>query len=826
MMDFGYIDHKALAGLGIVTSEQIISATVRDTEALRRRYSQDPTMMALTERVVSEVDICSNIIARACAMQQIRLYRIGGGRGGRSLSKTRAKAMAAGRMGAKAQSLIESNENIVEVEDHPALDLIRRPNPFYPGFSLDFMAFKFGITHGNFYWVVTDGPNGKILWPGYPQYVQPVFDDNKFISHYIFGRDSSDIVDIAPDQVWHFRNYILNKTNPLMGEGEIAGVLIEADLMIRNNLHDLAFAMNGCRPDAMLKVTSPTPITAEQMKLIYDGFGEFKAGGSKEGMPFIGQHLELVPLAWTPKETLSDIKVENARKAIRRATGVPESMADSNASTFASSLIADSQMGRVVWAKLVHDAAQKTEWLLPEFGLDPTRYVLAYDNPVPRDEQAEVATKTSMLSSGALTINEFRQEFGYEQSEDPMADRLLVAGQPIGSMGFGGLFGSRPAAGTPDQPEAVTDAEGNPIAAEAVQDTALNGAQIAQLVELARLVGTGEITRDAALAIAEAAFPAIPPEKVETIFRTLREGEVSTETDPTDTPPGGGETAPDAPQEDQAEPQAVVRSFDPAAFLGAIHGVESARWNPCTCKACTKAAKEARVDGPGRDLLERFGADFQADLEAIIEDAQAEAVRAFYDGEAPTLTTYREQAEKVLVDRVEAIAADAIRAEITALQLSDDLFSVVPERALEFARSYTIELVDDIMGTTADMAKVAVERGLEQGLSIANIQKEMEGIPAYRAEMIARTEVSRAANGGRYESFKALGATHAEWLLAPGACPLCTGVAANPIRELGQPYATAGEVINGVKVSRTFLYPPAHPNDRCGIEPLFPEDMQ
>jgi hypothetical protein len=286
--------------------------------------------------------------------------------------------------------------------------------------------------------------------------------------------------------------------------------------------------------------------------------------------------------------------------------------------------------------------------------------------------------------------------------------------------------------------------------------------------------------------------------------------------------PAGDAAQPDAQAEGaNAEAKAVV-AFDPAGFLKAIHSAESSRWNPCECEVCAKAVKEAPTD----DLMDKFGRDFMDDIEAIIEDAQAEAVRAFYDGEAPTLTTYREQAEKVLVGRVEEIAANAIRAEIVALQLSDDLFSVVPERALEFARSYTIELVDDIMGTTADMAKVAVERGLEQGLSIANIQKEMEGIPAYRAEMIARTEVSRAANGGRYESFKSLGATHAQWQLAPGACPLCTGIAANPNRKLGEPFATAGEVINGVKVGRTFLYPPAHPNDRCGIEPLFPEDMQ
>ena len=834
MIDYGCLTQKQLQALGIVTPEQVISATVLDTETLRRRYAQDPTQQALVDRVNGEVDICSTMIARPCAMQQIRLFKVGKpGRGerGKQVKAIRHKRIAAGAMGWKAQSLAETSAELTEIEAHPVLDYLRRPNPFYPGNSLEFMRFKFGSTHGNFYTILTDdGRGGKIGWPGYPQFMQPVFSDTDYISHFLYGRDSKSTVAIPAEQVIHWKNYILNKSNPLMGDGELAGVLVEADLTLATNLHDLAFTRQGCRPDAMISVNSPSPVTQDQLDSIYDNLEDWKQGGRREGMPYVGQFINWQPLTWTPKDMLTVEKVEAARKMIRRAFGIPESMADSNASTYASSLIADAQMGRVVWSKLVDDAAQKSEWLLPEFGLDPTVYVFAYDNPVPRDEQAESARLQAMVAGGTLKVNEFRQEMGYDESDDPMADRLLFNGVPLGSLGGFGGFGLP---GATDQPEVTPGTDGQPVAAEAVQDTALNGAQIAQLVELARLVGTGEITRAGALAIAEAAFPAISPEKIGTIFTTLREGEIPPDADPDDTPPEGGTTPPDAPEAEEAD-DATKAAFQsgsdnesPVSLVKTAMEAESPWWSQDRCGCCSTGTKSPEFpSGILRELYEAVGGGLKSDLEAIIDDMQAEVLRAYGAGTAPDIDGLKDQAAKLLQDQVAEVARRSMEAEVTRLGATDDFFSVIPEKAIEFARSYTIQLVDDIAGTTAEIAGRAVEAGLREGLSMADIADQISGVPEQRAEMIARTEVSRAMNGSNYEAWRAMGASHIEWFLAPGACSLCQGIEARGPKPIGEPFALAGEIVGGKKVGRTVLYPPAHPNDRCSSGPLFPEDNE
>ena len=64
-------------------------------------------------------------------------------------------------------------------------------------------------------------------------------------------------------------------------------------------------------------------------------------------------------------------------------------------------------------------------------------------------------------------------------------------------------------------------------AAEAVQDTALNGAQVQALMELAQSVASGVITAEAGKAIATAAFPLLPSETIDRIFDNIEPGEIT-----------------------------------------------------------------------------------------------------------------------------------------------------------------------------------------------------------------------------------------------------------------------------------------------------------
>ena len=738
----------------------IIGSLVQRSESLLRRYTMDPVQLELAKRTLGVVDTAAMLNARACSSVTLRLYqRVGRGQGTRAIPTGRQKMLASGMMGTKAAEFVDS-ANVREVTDHPVLDFVRRPNPYY-GEVFNLASWYWREISGEFYSIVTNDNWGPMQWPGFPQYTMPVFSKEGLFDGVYFGRDQAEVLAVPADQVIYYRAR-MNRNNPNRGEGVLASQLPDVDLMIKNTVAAVAIVDQGYRMDGILSVDKDINITEDQIAGMYDNFDQWRIGGSKQGKPFIAQALSWIQMTSSPKDLRTIEQNKESEMRVLRAFGIPDAMWQGNASTYAGALVSDVQYGKyTVLPRLIVDADQKTNLILPMFGLDPEEYCFAYDSPIPRDEQIEWGVKATATGAGLMTINEARQEMGFEPIADPNADKLLYAGRPLAeSMApanpFGGLFSANRPVGDDADP--------------------------------------------------------------------VPEGDPEPEPDPN--PPGSPDSSPGTDPEEGAEDAQTRSVAKEAVDLRKVAlAAEGEAWRPtgCTCDACTKSGEFAETFEDR--LYAKFGPDFREALEDIITDAQAEATRAFFDGEEPELVSFRDQAVEVLSDQIVQLAEESLRNEITRLGLADDLFSIVPERAVEFARTYTLRLADDIMGTTAEMAKEAVSAGIEQGMSIGRIQKEMEGISEYRAEMIARTEVSRAMNGSRYESFEAMGATHTEWISGPSPCPVCEGIAARSPMPLYQAYATAGETINGRKASWTVLYPPVHPHDRCVIEPLFPEDL-
>jgi hypothetical protein len=78
--------------------------------------------------------------------------------------------------------------------------------------------------------------------------------------------------------------------------------------------------------------------------------------------------------------------------------------------------------------------------LLPLFNIEEDAF-LAYDNPVSEDEKFAFEKLRSMVAGGIMTANEARMREGLEPVEDPMADALLVNGQPLGGPAPASPFG-------------------------------------------------------------------------------------------------------------------------------------------------------------------------------------------------------------------------------------------------------------------------------------------------------------------------------------------------------------------------------------------------
>ena len=119
-----------------------------------------------------------------------------------------------------------------------------------------------------------------------------------------------------------------------------------------------------------------------------------------------------------------------------------------------------------------------------------------------------------------------------------------------------------------------------------------------------------------------------------------------------------------------------------------------------------------------------------------------------------------------------------------------------------------------IPDATRNMVRGAVEEALAEGKSnqeLAKLLREANGFSKERAETIARTETAKASVAGTVAGWKSSGVVGGkQFVAAPDCCDEC--------QELD------GEIV-GLDEEFAEGDPPVHPNCRCGVIAVLPEDM-
>ena len=141
-------------------------------------------------------------------------------------------------------------------------------------------------------------------------------------------------------------------------------------------------------------------------------------------------------------------------------------------------------------------------------------------------------------------------------------------------------------------------------------------------------------------------------------------------------------------------------------------------------------------------------------------------------------------------------------------------FEIPPDvYALEFLENYQFDLIKGVSEDMKKEIKRVIRDGIINGKSIDEIVKELKHVfnaRKWRLNTIARTEIMRAANYGRWEAWKkSRVVVGKEWVTAfdDRTCPECASMDGDQA-PLEKPFR------NGV------LMPPAHPNCRCTAVPI------
>jgi hypothetical protein len=355
------------------------------------------------------------------------------------------------------------------------------------------------------------------------------------------------------------------------------------------------------------------------------------------------------------------------------------------------------------------------------------------------------------------------------------------------------------------------DNEETPVtpAAPKVEEQALNGAQIQQLVNIAQQVAQGVMPKETGIATALAAFPGVPHEKIIAIFDPIISGVAPTG--------GGGEGEPEPEGE---KPESLIKSWgdaDPYACCGHDH----------VTKDDDRLPNEA-VRNFEKLLMQYFG--------VVGGRITAEAIAS---GQVDLTALNGELAEAI-----EPLISESVRvggvAGYDQLGMDADFFDVAPDEAVRMVRERGNLVAELVGGTTEDAVREAIARGVEQQLTEREIrgmvQEALEDAAPGRAEAIARTEVANAQEAGSTAAWIEAGIEQNRWILAPNACSICVALVEKLGREgreskavpINEPFIKAGETLlgaDGRKFTAAYdvYHAPLHPNDRCATIPVVPE---
>jgi HK97 family phage portal protein len=402
-------------------------------------------------------------------------------------------------------------ENTEPIKEHPIYDILENPMPNnteMDGYILSFLTEVYLQLIGEAFWVMERSKNGMPaeVYPIPPNWMLSTPTTN--VPYYFIvplGNTSHKPLPIQPEDVIWFKEPDI--TSPF-GRGrartEAIGDELEADEFAAK--YGKNFFYNDATPPIVIEAPGATADMVDRFKESWvQKVGGYLNARKPAVLPW--KDAKITKLADNPRE----MDFVESRRFLRDLCNQhwalpPELMGileNSNRSTIDSAYYLWTK--NVVSKRLARRESILNRQFVPMFDKNIS---LKYDNTIPEDEAFGLQRATTGLGASAITVDEWRHASGMTPLPNGRGDVLLrtfsVTEVPVTK---------------------VKAEEGEPVApAENIQQTALNGAQIASLLALATAVSDGSLTRESARAIAIAAFPMTTREEIDAIFSSLVEG--------------------------------------------------------------------------------------------------------------------------------------------------------------------------------------------------------------------------------------------------------------------------------------------------------------
>ena len=354
----------------------------RDYQTFSREgYQQNPWVYA-----------CITEIARGIAGIPWRLYRGTGGR-----------------------------DALREIEDHPILRLLRRPNPEqgYAAWAEQLVSFMLISGNGYIEAVGPDNGSPRELYALRPDRMRVLPDPALRVKGYRY-EVTGYRVDLDPDHCLHIK--LFNPTDDWYGMSPLEAAARAIDQDNELSRYEVRLLQNQAMPGMVLR--SQDQLDDRQYDRLKQQIQQLYQGTDNVGRPMIlDGGLEAQPLSFSPQDLVMDKSMLWSAQRIAAAFGVPGELIGLVSATYQNRREARKALyTETILPLLDRIADDLNNWLVPQFGEALT---LAYDaDSIEALQEDREKLFTQIQKADWLTINEQRVMAGYD--ERPEGDVILA----------------------------------------------------------------------------------------------------------------------------------------------------------------------------------------------------------------------------------------------------------------------------------------------------------------------------------------------------------------------------------------------------------------
>jgi HK97 family phage portal protein len=300
---------------------------------------------------------------------------------------------------------VTGKDDVVEILDHPFLDLIKNVNPNMNWTDLTSLIFGYMGLIGNSYVRIEKDANGK------PVALYPLLSENVILKmndangQVLFYKyfDAT----FKPEEIIKFSN--LQPSSLVNGKGELEACIKAVQRYCYYDSAESYLNKNNMRPDFI--ASFETKMTENERN---DVETVFKKHFGKKGLgkPLITSKMDIKPIGLAPKEMQWIAGREAAIKEILATFGVPESLIFNNSSNYASSYTAMTHyLKYTIFPKMDKFCEKLNEQLLPLY--DNNLYC-SYDKTIEANQMEQATILTQYVNSGIMTVDECRERLGMQ----------------------------------------------------------------------------------------------------------------------------------------------------------------------------------------------------------------------------------------------------------------------------------------------------------------------------------------------------------------------------------------------------------------------------